>query len=416
MSGMNKKSTFFVAITVAVAASAWYISHTHAPETNVGTPPLFPKLAGEINNVVKVEIKSRLNDAKLAKDSDNWVIANRDNYPASFEKIKSAILDLSDMKIMEAKTSKPDLYSRLDVQDVDAKKSQSTQITLRDKDGKVLASLIVGKEREGHPSPLGTLRYVRRAGQAQSYLVAGDIDINADPLAWTTRQITDISGSRIRSVRLDEPGQPPVEVDRDKPSDTNFTLKDTPDGFRAKSSAMVTSLSTILEQLRFDDVRARAALKWPDNADVATLRSFDGLVATVRTASIDGRQFSTFDFAYDPAGVEKASTDANSKAADKTGIDADADTAKPKSVPDEVKTLNDKLGKWAFALPDFKVKMLTTTKESLLAKKQKPKPPVAEPPMPKDPMKVERFDKNGHLLPNVPAGTEHKPDTAVPAK
>jgi hypothetical protein len=41
---------------------------------------------------------------------------------------------------------------------------------------------------------------------------------------------------------------------------------------------------------------------------------------------------------------------------------------------------------------------------------------VKEPPPPKDPLTVQRFDKNGHLLPNVPAGTEHKPaDATAPA-
>ena len=406
---MNKKSTWFVLITLAVAIAAVYISHSRAPETEVGTPPLFPALAGQVNDVVQVEVKSRLNNVTLMKDGDGWVIASRDKYPASFEQVKGAILDLSDMKIIEAKTSKPELYSRLDVQDVDADKSSSTQVTLKDKTGKVLASLIIGKVREGHPSPLGALRYVRRTGEAQSYLVAGDLNVNADPLSWTSREIADISGSRIRSVRLEQPGQPPVEIDRDKPSDMNFTLKDMPDGFQPKSTAILTSLSTILEQLHFDDVRAKTALKWPDDADVATLRGFDGLVATIRTAAIDGRQYSTLAFSFDPAGVEKAAPGDKANAADQ-GDDKDKkDEAKP--VPEEVKALNAKLGNWAYVLPDFKLKMLTSSKDSLLTKKQAPKPPVAEPPPPKDPLKVEHFDEDGHLIPNPPA-----PGATAPAQ
>ena len=400
---MNKKSTLFVLITLAVAVAAVYISHSRAPETEVGTPQLFPALAGEVNDVVQVEVKSRLNNVDLMKDGDGWVIANRDKYPASFEQVKGAILDLSDMKIIEAKTSKPELYSRLDVQDVDADKSGSTQVTLKDRTGKVLASLIIGKSREGHPSPLGALRYVRRAGEAQSYLVAGELNVNADPLSWTNREIADISGSRIRSVRLEQPGQTPVEIDRDQPSDVNFNLKDVPDGYQPKSTAMLTSLSTALEQLRFNDVRAKAALKWPDDSDVATLRGFDGLVATIRTATIDGRQYSTLAFSFDPAGVEKAAPNDKAKAADQ-GNDKDKKDEK-KPVPEEVKALNAKLGNWAYVLPDFKLKMLTTTRDSLLTKKQAPKPPVAEPPPPKDPLKVEHFDKNGHLIPNPPSPT-----------
>ena len=192
-----------------------------------------------------------------------------------------------------------------------------------------------------------------------------------------------------------------MEIDRDKPSDVNFNLKDIPDGYKPKSTAILTSLSTVLEQLRFDDVRAKAALKWPDDSDVATLRGFDGLVATIRTSTIDGRQYSTLAFSFDAAGVEKPAPDDKTKAAGQ-GDDKDKKDEK-KPVPEEVKALNAKLGNWAYVLPDFKLKMLTATRDSLLTKKQAPKPPVAEPPPPKDPMKVEHFDKNGHLIPNPPA-------------
>lgn len=400
---MNKKTLGFIVITVGVVAAAWYITGIRAPQTEVGTPPLFPELSARLNEVTRVEIRSRAGEVVLARESDAWVIDNRDRYPAPFEKVKRTVLDVADLKVVEPKTSRTEMYSRLGVEDVEAGGSASTLVTLKDGGGRTLAALLVGKAREGGPGGvLKHARYVRRSGEPQAFLVEGELEVPADPMAWTDRELMDIASTRIREIGIEHPATPAVVIRRDRPEDVDLKLHYIPAGFKPKSTAGVTSLATALQELRFDDVRARAAIAWPAAATVTTLRGFDGLVAKVSSAEIDGRRYAAFEFDFDPTGVTAAATDP-APAADEPpvapvppqGDRPQGATATKTSVAEEVKALNARLGQWVYVLPDYKQGMLTRTMDDLIAKIEEQKAPPATPP---DPLKVERFDEQGNPI------------------
>ena len=61
--------------------------------------------------------------------------------------LKKALIGLAGAKSVEAKTSNPASYSRLDVIDPTDAGAASVQITVKDGAGSALASLIVGKKR-----------------------------------------------------------------------------------------------------------------------------------------------------------------------------------------------------------------------------------------------------------------------------
>lgn len=409
---MKSKSLIAVAATLLVAGAAWYVSHLRAPETDVGTPPLFPDLVSRVNDVKRVEIDSRANRAVLVGDGATWRIENRDGYPARFEDVKRTILALGELKIIEPKTRLPEMYTHIGVEDVGEEGSKSIQVTLKDASGASIASLIVGKERAASSGPIKAARYVRKAGEEQSYLVEGELKLQADPLAWTDRSLLSVPAARIREVVIEHPGKDPVRMSRQKAADIDLSLDGVPSGHKVRSTATVTSLASALEELRFDDVRAAGNVAFPADAIVTTLKAFDGLIARVRTATVDGRTYSRFTFEFDPAAVtadaaevakqpetpELPLPDSEDKAAGGT------EAAKPvQSVADEVKALNERVRNWAFVLPDYKQAMLTKTMDDLIAKVEleKPAEPVAPPP---DPLTVERFDEQGRPIPQ-PAPT-----------
>jgi hypothetical protein len=404
---MKSKTLLAVAGTAVIVGAAWYISHLRAPETNVGTPPLYPDLIARVNDIKRVEIESPLTKTVLSGEGNVWRIENRDGYPARFEDVKPMILAIGELRIIEPKTRLPEMYPHIGVEDVSAEKSTSTQITLKDAAGTSIAALIIGKERAAGSGPIKSARYVRKGGDPQSYLVEGALNVSADPLSWTDRQLLSIPAARIREVSILRPGEPAVEIRREKPEDIDLTLRDIPPGFKAKAAATVTSLASALEELRFDDVRARTSVNWPADATVTTLRGFDGLVATVKSATIDNRQYAQLEFAFDPAGVTvDAETQSNSKpegAPDLPVPGAEANTDAPEqemklSVAEEVKALNQRVQNWVYVLPEYKQSMLTMTLDNLIAKQEAAKP--AEPlPPPPDPLKVERFDEQGKALP-----------------
>jgi len=404
---MKSKSLIAVAATLLVAGAAWYVSHLRAPETDVGTPPLFPDLVSKVNDVKRVEIDSRTNRAVLVGDGTTWEIENRDGYPARFEDVKRTILALGELRIIEPKTRLPEMYTHIGVEDVAAEDSKSTQVTLKDAAGGTIASLIVGKERAASSGPIKAARYVRKAGEEQSYLVEGELTLQADPLAWTDRSLLSVPAARIREVVIERPGKDPVRMSRQKATDIDLSLDGVPSGYKVRSTATVTSLASALEELRFDDVRAGGNVAFPADAIVTTLKGFDGLIARVRTATIDGKTYSQFAFEFDPAAVTADAAEiAKQPEAPEPPLPGSeneakggAEAAKPvQSVAEEVKGLNERVQNWVFVLPDFKQAMLTKTMDDLVAKVEleKPAEPVAPPP---DPLTVERFDEQGRLIP-----------------
>jgi hypothetical protein len=394
--------------TVLIVAAAAWVAYWRAPSTDVGTPPLLPALAAHINEVTQVEISSRLNKTLLKRDGDRWLIENRDDYPAIFENVKSVIVGLVELKILEPKTRKPDLYPRLGVEDVQSEKSASTLIALKDAQGQNLAAVILGKPREGgDEGPLAHSRYVREQGQEQSFLVKGALEVSTDPMIWAKRDLMDIRGSRIREVTIEHPGdpggQPAVIARRNKPEDIELGLQDIPDGYIPRSVSVVTSLSTALEESRFDDVRARHALNWPQQMVVTTLRTFDGLTAIVRVAEIDGRKYAAFEFNADAqaASTPVPETETAPPVIAPEGTPAPAGETQNKAGPtvaEQAVALNAQVHEWAYVLPDYKFDMLTRTKDSLITEKKKPAAPTPPSPV-QDPLKVEHFDENGKLIP-----------------
>lgn len=410
---MKSKTLMAIAVTVAMAAAASYISHVKAPVTEVGTPPLYPELLSRVNDVQRVEIESSGGKSVLVAGKDGWTIETRDNYPARFEDIKRAIVSMGELKIIEAKTRLPEMYSHIGVEDRTAEGSKSIQVTLKDGGGSPIAALIIGKERAaGGSGPIKAARYVRRVGEDQSWLVEGDLNIPGDVMTWTDRQLLSVAATRIGEVRIDSAGKPTVRMSRQKPTDIDLTLDGVPSGFKVKSNATVTSLGSVLEDLRFDDVRAAAALKWPEDSTTTTLQGFDGLIATVTTATIDGRQYSRLSFKFDPAAVSPEAANipkaeeipelpvGDAAAQDKTG------EKKTPSVEEEVKALNSRVDGWAFVLPDYKQSMLTRTLDDLIAKQEIAKPAPVAPPV--DPLTVEHFDAEGNPIP-PPAAPEVVP-------
>lgn len=415
---MKSKSLIAVAATLLVAGAAWYVSHLRAPETDVGTPPLFPDLLSKVNDVRRMEIDSRANHAVLIGDGATWKIENRDGYPARFEDVKRAILSLGELKIIEPKTRLPEMYTHIGVEDVAAEDSRSTQVTLKDASGATIASLIIGKERAGSGGPIKAARYVRKAGEEQSYLVEGELTLQADPLSWTDRALLSVPAARIREIVIERPGRDPVRMSRQKAADVDLSLDGVATGYKVRSTATVTSLASALEELRFDDVRAASNVAFPADAVVTTLKGFDGLIARVRTATVDGKTYSQFAFDFDPAAVTADAGEIVKQpevpelplpgTGDKAGGGTEA-TKPAQSVGEEVKALNERVQNWVFVLPDYKQAMLTKTMDDLVTKVELQKPAGSAAPPP-DPLTVEHFDEQGRLIP-PPGAAAPAPET-----
>lgn len=350
---MNKKFLVFAIITLGVIVAAGYLAVQRAPQTTVETALLYPHLLDRINDIDRIEIKTADGQTRILKKADHWVIGNRDDFPALFSQIRQLVVNLARLKVLEQKTSNPELYPRLQVEGTQDKPGKSTLLRLQTGDGATLVDLVVGKRREGKTPAL----YVRPVKQAASLLVTGVLEADAAPVAWMNKDILSVSADRIRSVSIRHANGEQILLDRlHVKGKKNLTLHDIPSGQKPKSQVTLNSYLSLLEEVRLRDARARASLKTDGPIDKTVITTFDGLRVTLHHGLLDDHkeQFASFDVSVDEQNGQ---------------VDA--------KVRKEAATLQAKLGHWAYLLPSFKTRMLTRKLADLtmpIPAKKKPNP------------------------------------------
>ena len=149
---MNKNNLKILA-AIAVALVATLIAMQFGGRDSVTNGRLlYPKLKSEINDISNVTVTRAGADGVtvISKESDNWVIASRDDYPVSIAKLRQLLLQIADAKIVEQKTSNPDLYGQLGVQDPDIEGSKGTLLQLNG--DSVQYELVIGNAADsGYP-------------------------------------------------------------------------------------------------------------------------------------------------------------------------------------------------------------------------------------------------------------------------
>jgi hypothetical protein len=411
---MSKKSLAVLAIiTLIIVGAAWYLTEQRLPKTELAKRSLYPELLNRVNDIARIEVKTRDQDTVLAKQGEQWVIENRSRYPALFEKVRGAVLAIADLQILEGKTKNKELYPRLGVEDIETQGASSRQVVLIDQGGQPLAALIVGKKRTATSGRSIPAFYVRKVGEPQALLVKGALeDLPEKPIDWTDQSLLNIDAKRIRAITIEPPGQGPLQIHRKDAGTQDFTLDNILKGTKLKSQTALNGLASTLEFLQFEDVVARAGFTPPPNPTVTTLRAFDGLIAKVTTANLNDKAHASFEFAYDaeaaaqaketPATEEtKPSADAAAKPA-ASNQPATAETpkteAKP-SVEEEVARLNEKTRDWVYIVPGYKATLLTKTLSDLTAPE-----PKAE-----DAKKEGEPQANEGIPPKPPAETSSPP-------
>ena len=321
------------AVLVVLAAVAIATSDRTVSRAGPGARA-FPALAAKLGDVGSVGIKRSTLSLTFVRDGDNWLVAEKGNYPAAAGKVRQIALALADLLLVEPKTQQPGFYSRLDVEDPGSGKS--TLVTLKDKSGATLAELIIGKRRFDR---LGTGTdgvYVRKPGDTQAWLARGSLEFSDQLSSWLDRRILDIPEKRIAKASLTQPDGTKLVITRAKPED-KFAVEDAPADAKFKSETTTGEPALALDSLDLDDVKPLGDMPVPDKDVVtASFTTFDGLTVDVRMLDKD---------------------DAHWVALSAVGSGA---------AEAEAKAINDKGSRWAYAVPSYKAAQLKMKLADLL--------------------------------------------------
>jgi Domain of unknown function (DUF4340) len=355
---MNIRNITITIAVILVIAAAWKVSEERAPATEVAAGRLYPELIDQMNDIQRVSIHTRSNGTELAKTGDGWVVANSDDYPANISAIKRLLLNLSEVTVIEKKTSKPENYARIGVQAVEDQDSESVLVSVEHRDGTELVSLIIGNERAGNKLDSPNY-YVRESNAAAALLVEGELKVSADRQEWMETKLVNVDTARVRSVAIERGEETPIAVSKEQRSDNFFTLQAIPTGFTAKSRAVVSSLGAVLLDVKFEDVAAAEKVADLSPSAISKVQTFDGLVATLEQFDVEDKAYVKFRFEFDPdIVVPVAKEDGGKESADSDQRPAVPKAEEPPSIADEAAKLNATVADWVYVLPDYKMRML----------------------------------------------------------
>ena len=364
---MKSTSLVLLAIlTLGAAGAAYFARNQRSKTSSSATLPdrLLPEFTSKVNEVASIEVKKGKETTQLIKKGDEWTLGNRGGYLVEFEKVKQAVMAVADLRVLEAKTRLPERYHDLELDDPDKEGSTSARLTLKSRDGGVLAALVVGKTSwAGKPTV-----YVRKIDDPQSYQCQGELRLEESPTSWIKKDILKIDRDRVKSVEVQHADGELLKIRREKREDLDFAVEGIPAGRELSSSGAAGPLGSALSRLTAEDVASVSDLDLSGQPITSCqFRCFDGLALKVELADKDGKSWARFTPTFE-APPAPASQPAES---------APAGAAKLASVEEakkEVDDLNKLLGGWTYALPSYKVTSLRMRLAEFL--KPLPTPPA----------------------------------------
>jgi len=320
-----------------------------------------PALAKDINAVSVVEVKQGTDTATMERKDETWRVNEQSGYPADFPKLRQILISLSDLKTIEAKTKKSENYERLGVQEPDAG-NNSKQVTIKDNEGTVLASLIIGNGKPGAEGKASL--YVRKSNDAQAWLVEGQVNLPFRTIDWLDKSIMDIGPNRIRTVSITQPEGKKLVVYKENSSDSEYKIKDLADGKKLKSPGMINSISGALSSLMLDDVVKAEDFEFTQQ-DTVTVRyeTFDGLVIDAKVMDKDDKTYVYFTPAFDAALVQQPESEVSDPESAQNDL---MQITTPAAAQSEAAQLSNKLQPWVYAVPAFKSNHMKTSLEDIV--------------------------------------------------
>ena len=237
---------------------------------------MFPDLVAKLADAAKVEIVHKgatLTLDRGGKDAAaDWGVAARDDYPAPAGKVHELLAHLTELRLDEPRTADPAMYARLGVADP-GKEADSTLVRVLDGKGAVIAATIVGHPRPAQRGGADTL-YVRRPGEAQSWLADGKLETTAEVQDWLDRDILNIAATKVASDVVTR-GEATLTFTR---SGDKLALT-APAEHPALDDGKLDAVGAALADLTLEDVRHAPLPGTPVGRAMVT--TTDGLVVTV---------------------------------------------------------------------------------------------------------------------------------------
>jgi len=310
-----------IALASALLAAVTFAASNPWGSGKAGGEKLVPTLADSIRQVTGLEIRQGEEAVALERaENGTWSLKSRGGYPVDVTKVRALLVGLGQAELVESKTSKPDRYAALELDDPEQKGAKSRLLRLTGADGKAISEVVLGKRRSagyGINQTGGT--YVRKPGSPQTWLANVEIDAPLAIKDWVKTSVLALDLPKIGRVSVEVPGEQPLKLERPAPpaapkdakADANAKTdaakgdaKDAKapewthppfepaklafvgfptDGKKLKDASAAETLARAVASIDLEDVRKSAAPPAGDGgASVVKVESAAGLATTLR--------------------------------------------------------------------------------------------------------------------------------------
>jgi Domain of unknown function (DUF4340) len=369
-----------VAVVVGLAGVFFQVSQYAGWNDSKTDRTIYQNLA--VNDVTKIELRSAPGSVTLEKKGDEWGVAEREDYPADFTKIRDLIKLLWGLKSGQETQIGPSQLGRLKLLAPGQGADAGIEIDL--KGTKDIASLIIGKSVERSNATAGspaTGRFVYNPAVKDRVYLVSETFFSVDPVivgAWLDK--TFIAPGDLREIdQAAWSNNPGWKVVRKDPK-AEWQLVDSQPGENLDKS-VAESFSTFAPT--FVDVRPLSVS--PDESGLkdpfkVTVKTFDGF---------------TYDFLLGKEGPEKAryvqlnvsavlpsvrTPDPNEKADEKKKKDEEFDQ-KLKSLKERLER-EKRFEKWVYLVPGYNLEQILKRRNEILAKATPSTSPAVLPSLP----------------------------------
>jgi hypothetical protein len=242
---MNDKKLMTLGIVAVIAIIAAIVVNQISKPVQSSNLVIGPLVGGlDVDQVAKIIISGDNNKTKasIVRSENRFVVAEKDNYPASAKKVNELIGQCLDIRTAELQTESADFHKDLGVTDDTAQSS----ITLLGADEKPILGIRISRPAENGSA------FVRLASENKVYLTLNAPSISAAPMDYIDKNLLEADSQKITEVSLTDPNGVSYVL-KSADQGTTITLDTMPAGKQFKGTDYRTVFSA-LSNLAVEDV------------------------------------------------------------------------------------------------------------------------------------------------------------------
>lgn len=375
---MNKKQLIIIGVIFVVLLIVSFFALKKEDSTwekgkFADKTPLIEDL--DVNKVVKFAIFNTKDRLELAAKDEQWVVYNRDSYPANYSKIRDFIMKVRDLKIAQKLRMKKNAYGSVKLLppgNGSKEPDTGTLLVLYNDEGDPLLSLVLGDfhyadkdSASPFSPPMKDGRYVMVSGSDNPVLITDPLaDASPDPPAWLNKKFLQIRDLKSIS-KIDPKDKKEWSISRQTVK-SPFTIEGLKKTHQPNPKTMHETTS-MPAKMKFTDVFPLKKIQMA-KADTIEIQSFAGIKYEIKLAVKNKKAFAKFAISLDMP--KKRQPAKKEKPEEKTKLDkayeAKLKKARAKVHEDQFFT------KWIYELPLIEANKLLINKDALYSEQEAP--------------------------------------------